>query len=57
MLTLILMFLLTAGAVGYGVTAWEEYGEYGPSEQWKYEMQQCAICTLGVAAGWAVILL
>lgn len=57
MITLVLTFLLTAVGVAYAVTAWEEYGEYGPSAQWWYEMRQCAICILGVAAMWAVILL
>lgn len=57
MIFLILAFLLTAVAVAYAVTAWEEYGEYGPSEQWRYEVRQAVVAALGVAAMWLVIVL
>lgn len=57
MIGVLLVFLLVAGAVAYAVTAWEEYGEYGPSEQWRYEVRQSIICTLGLAAMGLVILL
>lgn len=57
MIGVLVLFLFVAGAVAYAVTAWEEYGEYGPSEQWRYEMQQCLLCVLGLASMGLVILL